>query len=66
MANEIFNVAGNPTGTQKLGNAIVRSSGKGNYKVMDDRQITVDIADITDKYDDKWDSPRYYTGDAAT
>jgi len=35
-------------------------------KRMDARQLTLDIADITDKYTDRFDDPRYYSGDDVT
>ena len=68
MASDIVNTAGTTTGNQKMGDAVVNLPGRNGqedeaHQFQADRQITVPVVDIHDKYDDRYDDPRYYTGD---
>ena len=65
MANEIFSAkTGLASGVQALGNATVGVTKTGKYKTYTGRQIAgedqVSIANITDKYDDRFDDKDVY------
>jgi hypothetical protein len=54
-----------------MGDAVVNLQGKNGqgdeaHQIHTDRGFVVDIADVHDKYDARFDDPRYYSGDAAT
>ena len=65
MANDIFLIdSGNPISN---GGAVIKTQGAGNYQAVSGSGDSLPvIADIQAKYDARLDSPRYYTGDAAT
>jgi hypothetical protein len=65
MANDIVNsVDGSGTGIQQMGTRVVSVGGAGDSALTNDADLhTIDIANIADKYDDRWDDPRYYAGD---
>lgn len=68
MASDIVGIDGNPTGNQKMGSIVVNLQGKNGqeneaHQIQDDRSFTLDIADIHDKFDDRFDDPRFYAGD---
>lgn len=62
MANDIqLSISGNAI---KNGSAVVSCSQLGIYSSMDDEALnTPVISDIQDKYDERFDDPRYYAGD---
>ena len=67
MAADIKNTDNGVTGDQKLGMIQVNVGNVSSLVTLDgsDSLHTIDIDTIDDKYDDKFDSPRYYTGDTA-
>lgn len=62
MANDInLAISGNII---KNGSTIVTCSPLGEYSsISEDALNTPTIADIQSKYDNRFDDPRYYTGD---
>lgn len=62
MANDIqLSISGNII---KNGSVIVSCSPLGTYSSMEDEALnTPVISDIQDKYDERFDDPRYYAGD---
>ena len=67
--NEIFNIDGGIDGTEKLGNVTVRipAIDGSDFKVYDGSQTTTIITTaLSRRYNDRLDSIRMYTGDAAT
>jgi len=69
MANDILNAVTSTTVINN-GTVVVGTGARGTYgaQILDDGRAvhTPLITTIQDKYDDKFDDPRYYTGDAAT
>ena len=67
MANDLFDTAGNASGTQKCGTVVVNAQGPvGAVHKTLDNGFEVDIATYTAEWDDRFDSIRLYTGDADT
>lgn len=71
MANDILNTSNSNTGNQVLGRIIINTGGRGaNLKqtlsTSNNDSDTIAIGDIDDKYDTRFDDPRYYSGDAIT
>ena len=64
MADVATNIKGT---TEKNGTIVIAVDKVGNYQTID---ATVndanDVANLNTKYAERWDDPRYYTGDAAT
>jgi len=57
------------TGSQDLGETIVKLPGKTKpyvTEVYDGSKHTINIANITAKWIDRFDDPRYYTGDTSS
>lgn len=54
--------------TIKNGTVLVAYGPLNNLSLTDDSRVDVnpDITTIGSKYDNRFDDPRYYTGDAAT
>jgi hypothetical protein len=51
----------------KNGTAVVSATVTGEYSTLDTYvQNYPTIADIENKYDDRFDDPRYYTGDSSS
>jgi len=69
MANDIFGCDGNPSGNQSCGSAVVMvkgvKSGGTHYKALTTRNFTVNLATYADAWIDRFDDPRYYTGDTS-
>ncbi len=67
MAQDILNTSGTNTGNQRIGNVVVGTGGRGSYSYQknDDREKAALVADVDDKYDTRFDDPRYYNGDTA-
>ena len=68
MANDIVNNQGGTTGNQQRGRITVKGPGRGTngYKANTEQQLLSAVSDLSTKYDDRFDDPRYYTGDAVT
>lgn len=64
MANDLFDTAGNASGTQKCGTVVVNAQGPvgTGYKTID-RNFEVNIATYTAEWDARFDDIRLYTGD---
>lgn len=73
MAVDIFNAVSGELGITEINNGSITVGlpGRGAKarvaQYYDDGMVTKPvIADIEDKYDARFDEPRYYTGDSAT
>ena len=71
MASDIKNTADGITGNQVIGRVTVNTGGRGTngsqgFTRATPNNVTIPLADIHDKYDDRFDDPRYYQGDSAT
>ena len=53
--------------TEKNGTIVIAVDKVGNYQTIDAPVNDAnDVANLNTKYAERWDDPRYYTGDAAT
>jgi hypothetical protein len=53
--------------TEKNGTVVTGVDMSGNYKTIDAVQNNIaDVAALNTKYAEKFDDPRYYSGDAVT
>ena len=70
MANDILNTANGTTGNQVQGTVRVHQPGRptvGNGHTYNPADVqTSTVLSIADKYDERFDDPRYYTGDLVT
>lgn len=74
MANDILNTGGTTTDSASVGAITVATGGRGSLALV--RQSRADarppcvesvlLTTLSDKYDDRFDDPRYYQGDAST
>ena len=71
MANDILNTGAGTTGSAAVGKITVATGGRGSLALFrlsrdGDGSETDLITNLDDKYDTRFDDPRYYQGDAAT
>ena len=59
MAADINNVTGGVAGNQKLGNISIFTGERVLSSTTHDVEL-LDISGISDKYDTRWDDPKYY------
>ena len=67
--NDIVNASDlSGSGDQRLGRIVVKTGGRGSNgtQANTEPQYVEEIADVSGKFDERFDDPRYYTGDAPT
>lgn len=68
MGNDIFSATGVAgIGNQLLGDLIIKTPGKGlnGRSITTDHQVVSDLGDASGTWQDRFDDPRYYSGDTS-